>query len=103
MSAVGGRADLACQELSGPFLASCGSRDPLSTRQHASKRESTRAHCGSVLDRMGKLTVFLEPLISLPPHKGSQKTLFMEREGAEAWKTGTRLGGCFWAADFFSV
>ncbi len=54
--------------------------------------------------RMGKLPVFLQSaaINTLPPHKESQKTLFIG-EGAEAWKTGTQSGGCFWSGDFCSV
>ncbi len=55
--------------------------------------------------KIGILAVFLQfaAINTPPPHKGSQKALFMGREGAEAWKTGTRLGGCFWSGGFFSV
>jgi hypothetical protein len=55
--------------------------------------------------KTGKLAVFLQftAINTPPPHKGSQKTLFMGREVAEAWKAGTRLDGRYWSGDFFSV
>ncbi len=55
--------------------------------------------------KTGKLAVFLQfaAINTPPPHRGSQKTLFMGREGVEAWKIGTRLGGCFWSEDLLSV
>jgi hypothetical protein len=54
--------------------------------------------------RTGKLPVFLRAAATktLPPKRGFKRPKIFGK-GAEAWKTGTRSGGCFWLEDFCSV
>ncbi len=56
------------------------------------------------LHRTGKLMVFLHAVThkTQPPKRRFRRPNLLGEE-AEAWKTGTRSGGCFWLEDFWPV